>query len=123
MTTDAVLMLLRRDGTCLYGSGSARGPDGAAGGAPDEQARPYTDVEAARFRAVQRRLRQDSGADGDIDRVQGLNTDITAAGLPFLHRFVGLALAFHHATGGEDPPGGAGQQHKATKARTRPYGP
>ncbi|MEU3774286.1 hypothetical protein AB0F11_13980 [Streptomyces sp. NPDC032472] len=36
------------------------------------------------------------------DRSQGLHAEIEAAGLPFLHRFVELALAFHHAVRGED---------------------
>ncbi|WP_327311756.1 ATP/GTP-binding protein [Streptomyces sp. NBC_01243] len=35
-------------------------------------------------------------------RAQSLHADIEAAGLPFLHRFVELALAFHHAVRGED---------------------
>ncbi|MER6103766.1 ATP/GTP-binding protein [Streptomyces sp. NPDC001832] len=47
-------------------------------------------------------LIKDAGTDGTPDRAQSLHTDIEAAGLPFLHRFVELALAFHHAVRGED---------------------
>lgn len=44
----------------------------------------------------------EAGTDDLTDRAQSLHTDIEAAGLPFLHRFVELALAFHHAVRGED---------------------
>ncbi|WP_030965920.1 hypothetical protein [Streptomyces sp. NRRL S-378] len=47
-------------------------------------------------------LIKDAGTDGVIGRVQSLHAQIDAAGLPFLHRFVELALAFHHAVRGED---------------------
>ncbi|RYJ19704.1 hypothetical protein CU044_7551 [Streptomyces sp. L-9-10] len=51
-------------------------------------------------------LIKDAGTDagtGDVTgRAQSLHTDIEAAGLPFLHRFVAVALAFHHAVRGED---------------------
>ncbi|WP_406156367.1 hypothetical protein OG298_01700 [Streptomyces sp. NBC_01005] len=47
-------------------------------------------------------LIKDAGTDSVTDRAQDLRTDIEAAGLPFLHRFVELALAFHHAVRGED---------------------
>ncbi|MFI5987691.1 hypothetical protein ACIBEA_43390 [Streptomyces sp. NPDC051555] len=47
-------------------------------------------------------LIKDAGTDGVIDRARGLNTDITGAGLPFLQRFVELAVAFHHAVREED---------------------
>ncbi|MFF8918445.1 ATP/GTP-binding protein [Streptomyces sp. NPDC015032] len=47
-------------------------------------------------------LVKDAGTDGATDRAQGLHADIEAAGLPFLHRFVELALAFHHAVRGEE---------------------
>ncbi|MER7826976.1 hypothetical protein ABTX85_30955 [Streptomyces sp. NPDC096097] len=47
-------------------------------------------------------LIKDAGTDGIIDRARSLNTDITGAGLPFLHRFVELAVAFHHAVRAED---------------------
>ncbi|MFI5753072.1 hypothetical protein ACIBBE_46410 [Streptomyces sp. NPDC051644] len=47
-------------------------------------------------------LIKDAGTDGIIDRARSLNTDITGAGLPFLHRFVELAVAFHHAVREED---------------------
>ncbi|MER5618980.1 hypothetical protein [Streptomyces sp. NPDC002215] len=47
-------------------------------------------------------LIKDAGTDSVPGRAQGLHTDIEAAGLPFLHRFVELALAFHHAVRGED---------------------
>ncbi|WP_326615195.1 ATP/GTP-binding protein (plasmid) [Streptomyces scopuliridis] len=47
-------------------------------------------------------LIKDAGTGGVTDRAQSLHADIEAAGLPFLHRFVELALAFHHAVHGED---------------------
>lgn len=47
-------------------------------------------------------LIKDAGTGGVTDRARTLHTDIEAAGLPFLHRFVGLALAFHHTVRGED---------------------
>ncbi|MEU5902493.1 hypothetical protein [Streptomyces venezuelae] len=47
-------------------------------------------------------LIKDAGAEDVTDRVQHLHTAIEAAGLPYLHRFVELALAFHHAVRGED---------------------
>ncbi|MGW7008156.1 hypothetical protein ACWGCW_36535 [Streptomyces sp. NPDC054933] len=47
-------------------------------------------------------LIKDAGTDDVTDRTQHLHTDIDNAGLPFLHRFVELALAFHHAVRGED---------------------
>lgn len=47
-------------------------------------------------------LIKDAGTPGVTDRAQHLHTDIENAGLPFLHRFVELALAFHHAARGED---------------------
>ncbi|MEU9321415.1 ATP/GTP-binding protein [Streptomyces sp. NPDC048295] len=47
-------------------------------------------------------LIKDAGTDSVPRRAQGLHADIEAAGLPFLHRFVELALAFHHAVRGED---------------------
>lgn len=47
-------------------------------------------------------LIKDAGTDGVIGRAQSLHAQIDAAGLPFLHRFVELALAFHHAVRGED---------------------
>ncbi|MFD5618510.1 hypothetical protein [Streptomyces yangpuensis] len=47
-------------------------------------------------------LIKDAGTDSVIGRVQRLHAQIDAAGLPFLHRFVDLALAFHHAARGED---------------------
>ncbi|MFJ3637544.1 ATP/GTP-binding protein [Streptomyces sp. NPDC090112] len=47
-------------------------------------------------------LIKDAGTDGVIGRVQSLHVQIDAAGLPFLHRFVELALAFHHAVRSED---------------------
>ncbi|MFE7958657.1 ATP/GTP-binding protein [Streptomyces sp. NPDC057413] len=46
-------------------------------------------------------LIKDAGTDGVTDRAQHLHTEIDNAGLPFLHRFVELALAFHHAVRGE----------------------
>ncbi|WKV73510.1 hypothetical protein AW27_019485 [Streptomyces sp. PCS3-D2] len=45
---------------------------------------------------------KDVGTDEVTARSQALRPDIGAAGLPFLHRFVELALAFHHAVRGED---------------------
>ncbi|MFC8015616.1 ATP/GTP-binding protein [Streptomyces cinereoruber] len=42
-------------------------------------------------------LIKDAGTAGVTDRAQNLQVDIETAGLPFLHRFVQLALAFHHA--------------------------
>ncbi|MEV7617074.1 ATP/GTP-binding protein [Streptomyces sp. NPDC089799] len=42
-------------------------------------------------------LIKDSGTRDVPDRARSLNSDIEAAGLPFLHRFVELATAFHHA--------------------------
>lgn len=47
-------------------------------------------------------LIKDAGTDRVTDRARSLNTDIETAGLPFLHRFVELALAFHHAVLGEN---------------------
>ncbi|MGW7313146.1 ATP/GTP-binding protein [Streptomyces sp. NPDC054865] len=47
-------------------------------------------------------LIKDAGTGDVVDRAQTLHADIEAAGLPFLHRFVELALAFHHAVRGED---------------------
>ncbi|MFD3720056.1 hypothetical protein [Streptomyces sp. NPDC058674] len=47
-------------------------------------------------------LIKDAGTSGVTDRAQSLNAEIEAAGLPFLHRFVELALAFHHAVRGKD---------------------
>ncbi|TDU67103.1 ATP/GTP-binding protein [Streptomyces sp. KS 21] len=47
-------------------------------------------------------LIKEAGTSGVTDRAQGLHAEIEAAGLPFLHRFVELALAFHHAVRGED---------------------
>ncbi|WP_051803760.1 hypothetical protein [Streptomyces albus] len=47
-------------------------------------------------------LIKDAGTDGVTDRARTLHTDIDNAGLPFLHRFVELALAFQHAVRGED---------------------
>ncbi len=47
-------------------------------------------------------LIKDAGTSGVTDRAQHLHTDIDAAGLPFFHRFVELALAFHHTVRGED---------------------
>ncbi|MFE3143991.1 hypothetical protein [Streptomyces scopuliridis] len=58
-------------------------------------------------------LIKDAGTGGVTDRAQSLHADIEAAGLPFLHRFVELALAFHHAVRGED------QGLAATIARLR----
>ncbi|MFJ6785299.1 ATP/GTP-binding protein [Streptomyces yangpuensis] len=46
-------------------------------------------------------LIKDAGASRVTDGAQSLHTDIDAAGLPFLHRFVELALAFHHAVRSE----------------------
>ncbi|MFE5549219.1 hypothetical protein ACFQ71_36105 [Streptomyces sp. NPDC056534] len=42
-------------------------------------------------------LIKDAGVPRRTDRAQALHAEIEAAGLPFLHRFVELALAFHHA--------------------------
>ncbi|MGW6410479.1 hypothetical protein ACWF95_25265 [Streptomyces vinaceus] len=42
-------------------------------------------------------LIKDAGTHGVSDRAQSLHNDIEAAGLPFLHRFVELAIAFHYA--------------------------
>ncbi|MFJ7209471.1 hypothetical protein ACIQWR_38820 [Streptomyces sp. NPDC098789] len=42
-------------------------------------------------------LIKDAGIPGVTGRAQSLHAEIEAAGLPFLHRFVELALAFHHA--------------------------
>jgi hypothetical protein len=47
-------------------------------------------------------LIKDAGADDVTDRAQHLRTDIDTAGLPYLHRFVELALALHHAARSED---------------------
>lgn len=47
-------------------------------------------------------LIKDAGTDSVPGRAQSLHADIEAAGLPFLHRFVELALAFHHAVRGEE---------------------
>ncbi|MFC8273804.1 ATP/GTP-binding protein [Streptomyces sp. NPDC057271] len=47
-------------------------------------------------------LIKDAGTGDVTSRAQNLRTGIEAAGLPFLHRFVELALAFHHAVRGED---------------------
>ncbi|GGY79018.1 ATP/GTP-binding protein [Streptomyces omiyaensis] len=49
-------------------------------------------------------LIKDAGtSDRDVAaRAENLRTDIETAGLPFLHRFVELALAFHHAVRGAD---------------------
>ncbi|MDX3534014.1 hypothetical protein PV721_06480 [Streptomyces sp. MB09-01] len=47
-------------------------------------------------------LIKDARSDGIIDRARSLNTGTTGAGLPFLHRFVELAVAFHHAVREED---------------------
>ncbi|WP_406486362.1 hypothetical protein [Streptomyces sp. NBC_01563] len=47
-------------------------------------------------------LIKDAGTDSVPGRARGLRTDIEAAGLPFLHRFVELTLAFHHAVRGEN---------------------
>ncbi|WP_030889963.1 hypothetical protein [Streptomyces sp. NRRL S-1868] len=47
-------------------------------------------------------LIKDAGTDGVTDRARILHTDIDNAGLPFLHRFVELALAFQHAVRGEE---------------------
>ncbi|MET9663196.1 hypothetical protein, partial [Streptomyces sp. NPDC006510] len=52
--------------------------------------------------AVHRHHRPEDRLDTVTDRAQHLHTDIDAAGLPFLHRFVELALAFHHAVRSED---------------------
>ncbi|MFJ2598653.1 hypothetical protein [Streptomyces erythrochromogenes] len=47
-------------------------------------------------------LIKDAGTGDVTTRALSLQADIEAAGLPFLHRFVELALAFHHAVRGED---------------------
>ncbi|MDX5566606.1 ATP/GTP-binding protein, partial [Streptomyces sp. ID05-04B] len=47
-------------------------------------------------------LIKDAGTGDVTARAESLRTTIDAAGLPFLHRFVELALAFHHAVRGED---------------------
>ncbi|MFE7513103.1 ATP/GTP-binding protein [Streptomyces sp. NPDC057540] len=47
-------------------------------------------------------LIKDAGTGDVTARAEILRTDIEAAGLPFLHRFVELALAFHHAVRSED---------------------
>ncbi|MER6316587.1 hypothetical protein ABT237_22890 [Streptomyces sp. NPDC001581] len=47
-------------------------------------------------------LIKNAGTSDVTDRAQSLNAEIEAAGLPFLHRFVELALAFQHAVRGED---------------------
>ncbi|MGW1520810.1 ATP/GTP-binding protein [Streptomyces sp. NPDC002287] len=46
-------------------------------------------------------LIKDAGQHGVPDRARRLHGDIEAAGLPFLHRFVELATAFHHAVRSE----------------------
>ncbi|OIJ95387.1 ATP/GTP-binding protein [Streptomyces colonosanans] len=46
-------------------------------------------------------LIKDAGTGDVTARAESLRTDIEAAGLPFLYRFVELALAFHHAVRGE----------------------
>lgn len=56
-------------------------------------------------------LIKDAGTNGISDRAQSLNTDITAAGLPYLHRFVELAVAFHDAVLGDDHPLGSTIDH------------
>ncbi|MGA4846579.1 ATP/GTP-binding protein [Streptomyces sp. G5(2025)] len=48
-------------------------------------------------------LIKDAGTSSVTDRAHSLNTDIEAAGLPFLHRFVELARAFHHAVRDDGP--------------------
>ncbi|KIF03876.1 ATP/GTP-binding protein, partial [Streptomyces sp. RSD-27] len=58
-------------------------------------------------------LIKDAGTGDVATRAQSLRTDIEAAGLPFLHRFVELALAFHHAVRGEE------QDQAATIGRLR----
>ncbi|MFD6970054.1 hypothetical protein [Streptomyces sp. NPDC059979] len=58
-------------------------------------------------------LIKDAGTSGVSTRAQSLRTDTEAAGLPFLHRFVELALAFHHAVLAED------QDQAATISRLR----
>ncbi|MGW2600006.1 ATP/GTP-binding protein [Streptomyces klenkii] len=45
-------------------------------------------------------LIKDAGTPGVTDRAQNLRTDIEAAGLPYLIRFLELGLAFHHAVRG-----------------------
>jgi hypothetical protein len=44
----------------------------------------------------------DAGTDTVTGRAHALHADIHAAGLPFLYRFVELALAFHHAVRADD---------------------
>ncbi|MFD0271384.1 hypothetical protein ACFVGY_33170 [Streptomyces sp. NPDC127106] len=56
---------------------------------------------------------KDAGTGDVTTRAQSLRDDLEAAGLPFLHRFVELALAFHHAVRGED------QAQAATIGRLR----
>ncbi|MET8687079.1 hypothetical protein ABZV77_22970 [Streptomyces sp. NPDC004732] len=48
-------------------------------------------------------LIKDAGTDSITARAHSLNTDIESAGLPFLHRFVELARAFHHAVRSDSP--------------------
>ncbi|MFE5614157.1 hypothetical protein [Streptomyces sp. NPDC056524] len=46
-------------------------------------------------------LIKDAGTDLNIlGRAQALRTEVTGAGLPWLLRFINLALAFHHAVRG-----------------------
>ncbi|MET9437586.1 hypothetical protein [Streptomyces sp. NPDC006551] len=46
-------------------------------------------------------LIKDAGTDLDVTgRAEALQTEVTDAGLPWLHRFINLALAFHHAVRG-----------------------
>ncbi|WCD90994.1 hypothetical protein KPP03845_107423 [Streptomyces xanthophaeus] len=52
---------------------------------------------------------------GVPDRPRSLHTDIEAAGLPFLLRFVELTTAFHHAVRGEH------QDLAATISRLREF--
>ncbi|MFI5809234.1 hypothetical protein [Streptomyces sp. NPDC051561] len=49
----------------------------------------------------------DAGTDTVPSRAHTLHADIETAGLPFLHRFVELALAFHYAVRTEEQPLGA----------------
>lgn len=58
-------------------------------------------------------LIKDAGTPGIIDGAQALHADIDRAGLPYLHRFVELAVAFHHAVREE------GQDLAATIDRLR----
>ncbi|MFJ1869676.1 hypothetical protein ACIOD1_34350 [Streptomyces sp. NPDC088097] len=46
-------------------------------------------------------LIKDAGYPSVPDRAEHLRSDVETAGLPFLHRFVELALAFHHAVRSE----------------------